>query len=647
MCGIAGLYSPQRPPTREELRAMIGTLHHRGPDGHGVWQQGPMGLAHARLAIIDPEGGAQPMASADGRLQLVFNGEIFNYIELRAELRALGHTFRTASDTEVLLHAYREWGEACLPRLNGQFAIALWDLDRQRLLLARDGVGIRPLFWAQHAGRLAFASEAKALFALPELPRALDPAGLAAGFGWWAPLAPHSAFAGVQQLPPGHCLVVDAHGQRLTRWWDWDFPITDPFAPVDENALADELHALLVDTVRLQLRADVPVGAYLSGGLDSSILTTIIKRHSDTPLRSFSLTFDDAEFDESAHQLAMVRHLDTQHSAIGCGRSDIAAAFERTVWHAEAPLLRTAPTPMLRLAHSVRDAGYKVVLTGEGADEVFGGYDLFKEAKIRRFVARLPGSTRRVRAVERLYPWMARSPGGANPLAQRFFTDSRVGGDDPTFAHQTRLASTRRAWGLFTPEWQAALARHDPAEQLRAQLPAQFGDWLPMARDQYVEAHTLMSGYLLSAQGDRMAMAASIEGRYPFLDPRVIEFAARLPPRLKMRGLREKLLLRKAFAHELPPGIGQRTKQPYRSPDSASFFENGRALPWVRELLSEDSVRDSGLFDATAVARLSAKCAAGRAIGFADNMAFVGVLSTLLLHRQFVRAEQPALVASA
>lgn len=646
MCGIAGLFSPRRVPERAELDAMIATLGHRGPDGRGTWVDGPIGLAHARLAIIDPEGGAQPMGSPDGHVQLVFNGEIFNYIELREELRQAGHRFVTDSDTEVLLHAYQAWGDAFLSRLNGQFALGLWDGRRQRLLLARDGVGIRPLFWTRVGQRLAFASEAKALFALPDVPRGLDAAGLAATFGWWAPLAPHSAFEGIQCLPPGHSLAVDAQGETLSRWWDWDFPVTDPFAPMDEDALADELHALLVDAVRLQLRADVPVGAYLSGGLDSSILTTIIRRHTDTPLRSFSLTFDDAEFDESEHQQAMVRHLNTRHSSIGCGRHHIAAEFARTVWHAETPLVRTAPTPMLRLADSVRAAGYKVVLTGEGADEVFGGYDLFKEAKIRRFVAQLPDSPRRARVVERLYPWLARSPGGSNAMSQRFFTDSTVPGDDATFAHQTRLSTTRRAWAFFTLEQQQALARHDPAAQLRARLPDAFNQWLPMARDQYVEAHTLMSGYLLAAQGDRMAMAASIEGRYPFLDPRVIAFASRLPPRLKMRGLCEKLLLREAFAHELPPQIGRRTKQPYRSPDSASFFEAGKPLPWVAELLSETSVRDAGLFDAPAVARLSAKCAAGRAIGFADNMAFVGVLSTMLLHEQFVRPATPALEAA-
>jgi asparagine synthase (glutamine-hydrolysing) len=635
MCGIAGLFSPQQPPERTDLQAMIGTLGHRGPDGQGVWAQGPIGLAHARLAIIDPEGGAQPMSTPDGGVHVVFNGEIFNYIELRADLQRAGHSFVTESDTEVLLHAYLAHGDAFLSLLNGQFALALWDERRQRLLLARDGVGIRPLFWTRVGQRLAFASEAKALFALPDVPRRLDPAGLAATFGWWAPLAPGSAFEGIQCLPPGHMLAVDADGERLTCWWDWDFPVTDPFAPVDEDALADELHALLVDAVRLQLRADVPVGAYLSGGLDSSIITTIIRNHTQTPLRSFSLTFDDAEYDESEHQQTMVRHLNTQHSSIGCSRQDIAAAFARTVWHSETPLVRTAPAPMLRLADSVRAAGYKVVLTGEGADEVFGGYDLFKEAKIRRFVARAPDSPSRSRIVERLYPYLSRSPGGSNAMSQRFFTGGTVCSEDPTFAHQTRLSTSRRTWAFFTPDMQQALARHDPAAQL--QLPPAFGHWQPMARDQYVEAHTLMSGYLLAAQGDRMAMAASIEGRYPFLDPRVIAFAGSLPPRLKMRGLCEKLLLRQAFARELPPQIGRRTKQPYRSPDSASFFEAGAPLPWVAEALDATRLHDAGLFDPAAVARLVAKCAAGRAIGFADNMAFVGVLSTMLLHGQFIR----------
>ena len=637
MCGIAGLWNPVDPPTREALQAMISTLHHRGPDGTGFHLDGPVGLAHARLAIIDLAGGAQPLANEDGTVWVSFNGEIFNYPELRAGLQARGHRFATASDTEVLVHLYEEHGDDFVEHLNGQFAIALWDARRQRLLLVRDRVGIRPLYYADLGAGLAFASEVKALFALSALPRRLDAAGLASVFSWWSALPPGTVFEGVHSLPPGHRLVVDARGRQLVRWWDWSFPAEPVVATADEDALADELHALLVDAVRLQLRADVPVGAYLSGGLDSSIITTIVRRHTDTPLRSFSLTFDDAEFDESAHQRELAAHLGTRHSSIACSREDIAAGFARTVWHAETPLVRAAPTPMMRLAGSVRAAGYKVVLTGEGADEVFGGYDLFKEAKIRRFIAAQPGSTRRRRLVERLYPYIATSPAAARALSQGHFATGLDRTDAPEFAHMTRLATTRRSLPFFTPDWQQRLARHSPTAALAAMLPPDFGTWPALCRDQYVEAHTLMSGYLLSSQGDRMAMAASIEARFPFLDPRVIDFASRLPPRLKIRGLLEKRLLRQAFAHELPASITRRAKQPYRVPDSASFFDEQRPRPWVAELLSEGTLREAGLFDATAVGKLVAKCAAGRAIGFGDNMAFMGVLSTMLLHRQFIR----------
>lgn len=635
MCGIAGLWSAPgaAPPRRDELEAMVRTLHHRGPDGQGVHIDGPVGLGHARLSIIDPAGGAQPLANEDDSVWVAFNGEIFNYLELRAELLRQGHRFRTASDTEVLVHLYEQHGEAFVEKLNGQFAIALWDGPRQRLVLARDRVGIRPLFHAELGGRFAFASEAKALFALPGLPRRLDPNGLAATFGYWAALPPDSVFEGVRMLPPGHLLVVDAGGKRLRRFWDWSFP--GPSNASDDE-LAEELRALLIDAVRLQLRADVPVGAYLSGGLDSSIITTLIARHTDTPLRSFSLTFEDAEFDESVHQQALVRHLRTDHSSMQATRDAIAAALPRLVWHAETPLVRTAPVPMMLLADSVRAAGYKVVLTGEGADEAFGGYDLFKEAALRRSVARHPGSACRPALLGRLYPYLAHSPAAARSLTQSYFGSGLARAGEPGFAHALRLAATRRVFQFFRPEWRERLLAWDPDAALDRLLPEDFARWQPLERDQYVEAQTLMSGYLLTAQGDRAAMAASIEGRYPFLDHRVIEFACRLPPRLKLRGLMEKVLLKRAFAHELPASIRRRSKQPYRAPDSACFFRDGRALPWVAELLSASSLEDAGLFDGVAVGKLVEKCRAGRALGFPDNMAFVGVLSTMLLHRQYI-----------
>lgn len=658
MCGIAGLLAlpGAAPPGLDDLQAMLGALRHRGPDGQGTWHEGPVGLAHARLSIIDLAGGAQPMANEDGQVRVTFNGEIFNYIELRERLIARGHVFRTTSDTEVLVHLYEEHGTAFVEHLNGQFALALWDGRQQRLVLARDRVGIRPLFHARVRGRLAFASEAKALFALPGFVPRLDAAGLAETFTYWAVLPPRTVWEGVRTVPPGHWLVVEAATgrERLQRYWDWPFAVGAGAGPgalgVDERCTderwADELRERLVDAVRLQLRADVPVGAYLSGGLDSSIITTVVRRHTDTPLRTFSLTFADAEFDESGAQQQLVRHLGTHHSSIEASGAMIAAALPRMVRHAEAPLLRTAPVPMMLLADSVRAAGYKVVLTGEGADEAFGGYDLFKEAAVRRFVARQPGSRWRSALLARLYPYLAHSPMAGRAMTQAYFGSGLEHPQGPHFAHRMRAVTTRRTLGFFHPDWQSRLLAHSPEAVLADAVPPGFAQWPALARDQYVEANTLMSGYLLSSQGDRAAMAASIEVRYPFLDHRLLEFACRLPSRLKLCGLHEKVLLRRAFRAQLPQAIAERPKQPYRAPDSASFFEpaHGDAVGGEQRLRAETAdlldpaqVRDAGLFDPAAVARLVEKCRRGRAIGFADNMAFVGIVSTLWLHRQFVR----------
>ena len=639
MCGIAGILSGPhgRPPEPAELSAMIERLHHRGPDGRGFHREGPVGLAHARLSIIDLAGGAQPIHNETRTVHVVFNGEIFNYLELRRDLEARGHRFYTHSDTEVLVHLYEDLGERFVEALNGQFAIALWDSPRRRLVLARDRVGIRPLFHTEARGRFAFASEAKALFALADVPCRLDPRGIAQVCTYWSTLPPRTAFEGVESLPPGHVMVVSEEGRRLERYWDWRFPESFPEARRPEPELAGELRELLVDATRLQLRSDVPVGAYLSGGLDSAIVAALIRHYTSAPLRTFSLTFEDAEFDESAYQRELVQALGTEHTSIRCTRADIAATFPRAVFHAETPIVRTAPTPLMLLSGHVREAGYKVVLTGEGADEVFGGYDLFKEAKIRRFWARAPASTQRPRILERLYPYLRNSPATGRAFTQAFFREGLEHQAEPTFAHIPRWTTTRRIAQFFSPALREAIGEWDPYAAVAATLPPDIGRWVPMGRDQYVEAHTLMSGYLLCSQGDRVAMANSIEGRFPFLDHRVIEFANRLPPSLKIHGLTEKYLLKKSVAGLLPESVRTRAKQPYRAPDSQSFFEAGVPAGYVGDLLAAPSIRDAGYFDPVAVGKLFEKCRAGRAIGFADNMAFVAILSTMLLHEQFVR----------
>ena len=637
MCGIAGILSAPSatPPQPPELARMIARLHHRGPDGHGTYFDGPVGLAHARLAIIDAAGGDQPMFNEDRSVAVVFNGEIFNFIELRAELLAKGHVFRTASDTEVLVHLYEEHGRRFVESLNGQFAIALWDVRRRSLVLARDRTGIRPLFHAEHAGRFVFASEVKALLTIPGLGRGIDPRALAETFTYWSPLSPRTAFAGVSSLPPGHVLEIAPEGRTLWRYWDWDFPHGTPAAR-DEAECAEQLRELLEDSVRLQLRSDVPVGAYVSGGLDSAIIAALARIHNRGRMRTFSLRFEDAEFDEGDHQAEVVRRLGTEHTSIVCSKRDIAAAFPRTIRHVEVPIVRTAPTPLMLLSGHVHDAGYKVVLTGEGADEVFAGYDLFKEARIRRFWARQPDSAWRHRLLGRLYPYLASSPVAGGALSSGFFRDGMESVNEPWFAHIPRWTTTSRIARFFSADVRAGLGDFDPYGALAATLPPQLQGWSALARDQYVEAHTLMTGYLLCSQGDRVAMANSIEGRFPFLDHRVIEFANALPPRLKLRGLLEKALLKDATADLVPPSVRERVKQPYRAPDSQSFFADGMAPDYVEELLGARKVDHAGYFDAAMVTRLVAKCRSGRAIGFADNMAFVGILSTMLLHEQMV-----------
>jgi asparagine synthase (glutamine-hydrolysing) len=642
VCGLAGALVLDRKASLPDLSAMIGTLLHRGPDGTRQLRLDSCALAHARLSIIDLETGAQPLANEDETIWTVMNGEIFNFIELRAELEQLGHRFRTRSDTEVIVHAYEQHGEQFVERLNGQFAIALWDGRRKRLLLARDRVGIRPLFYAHDRGLLLFASEIKAILAAAPQLAAIDERGLAQIFTFWGTVGQQTAFKGVRSLPAGHLLVVEEGGERLHRYWDWTFPEGSGRSDLTLDEAAGALRTLLTDAVRLQLRSDVPVGAYLSGGLDSCGIAALIAKVSGNALRTFSISFEDPEFDESVYQKQMAAHLGTQHTTVRCSYRDIGNAFPDLIRYTEAPVLRTAPAPLMLLSRQVRASGYKVVLTGEGADEIFGGYDLFKEGKIRRFWARQPRSRWRPLLFSRLYPYLAHSP-AANPHFARIYFGQRLSeGGNPFYSHLTRWSATRSLFRLLSADFRAALESAHPQEELEGQLPQAFGRWDDLARDQYIEVKTLLEGYLLSSQGDRVAMAHSVESRLPYLDHRVIEFVNALSARYKLRGLREKVLLRKALEGLVPREILDRVKQPYRAPDCRSFFENARPLSYVAELVSASNLRRTGYFDPGAVGQLVEKCRSGRALGAADNMAFVGAISTLLLHEHFLRGSAAA-----
>lgn len=643
MCGIAGFYGTPGgalPPERL-LDRMVASIVHRGPDAQGTVLDGPAGLAHARLSIIDVAAGQQPMANADRTVWVSFNGEIFNYVELRRDLIARGHRFRTESDTEVILHLYEEMGPDCVTAFNGDFAFAIWDRRRNQLMLARDRMGVRPLFYAERAGCLYFASEIKALLAAG-VEAAPDPVALDQVFTLWFPLSPRTMFRDVLELPPAHILIATPQGRTVRPYWRLDYPDAADADGLDarpQAAIADELNALLTDATRIRLRSDVPVGAYLSGGLDSSIVTAVVKQVVDQRLRTFSVAFESDEFDESAFQQQMVRALDTRHSSVLCTAADIGRMFPDVVRHTERPVLRTAPAPLFALSRLVRQNGFKVVLTGEGADEVFAGYDIFKEAKLRRFCAAQPQSRRRPLLFGRLYPYLPALRGQSQSYREAFFAAGLDSIADPLFSHLPRFRTTAGAKAFFSADLRTQLGRYDALAELRERLPQDFARWHPLSQAQYLETAHLLPGYILSSQGDRVAMAHAVEGRFPFLDHRVVEFAARIPPRLKLRALREKHILREGMRGLLPPAIGNRPKQPYRAPDSQSFV--GASAPaYVGESLNAPAVAAAGYFDPRAVEKLARKCANQSFLGFRDNMAFVGVLSTQLWHRAFVAGGQ-------
>lgn len=619
---------------------MAGEVRHRGPDGTGLLLDGRIGIAGARLAIVDLEGGDQPISDEQGRFWAMQNGEIYNYVELRDELRALGHRFSTESDTEVIAHAYEEWGADCLRRLNGDFAIAVWDRDRRELFLARDRFGVRPLFLAEYGGDVCFASEAKALLRHPAARRELDAVGIADTFTLWSTLPDHSAFAGIRELPPAHYALLGPDGTlRQTRWWELEFA-PEP-EPRPEAEILEELEALLVDATHIRLRADVPVAAYLSGGLDSSAVAAIASREREG-LFAFGLGFADERFDESGPQEQIARQLGVDFNRTVVDARMIAELLPRAVELGETPLLRTAPAPLLKLSAAVRDAGLHVVLTGEGADELFAGYDIFREDKVRRFWAREPSSRLRPLLFRRLNRFLTVDATRAQGFLASFYGRQLLAHDDPLYSHRLRFANSGRCLRLLDADFLAGAATEAEASaRLLQRLPTGFAEMSPLGRAQYLEITTFLEGYLLHAQGDRMLMGNSVEGRFPYLDHRVAELAARLPDRLRLRGLQEKYALRAATSRYLPPEIRARPKQPYRAP-IAEVLAGPGAPEYVRELLSPARMTAAGVLDPAAVTRLVRKFESGKGASETDEMGLVGAVSVMLLHELFVSRPQTA-----
>jgi len=637
MCGIAGVINGAEPAFRRKLvERMLDRIFYRGPDESGIYHSRRATIGNVRLSILDLAGGQQPISDASGRFWIVFNGEIFNYVELKADLVKQGFTFRTTSDTEVLVQLYAVYGKACLSMLNGQFAFAIWDNREEVLFMARDRVGIRPLFYHFAEGEFTFASEIKSIFENPAVQRSISKEGLLQMMTYWTTITPATVFEGIEEVPPGHYLELSKRGLTVQKCWELSFARQEPSRNVHDYL--EEFDELFTNAIRIRLRADVEVAAYLSGGLDSAATVAYIRQVEPSVLNTFSITFGDKDFDESGYQQEAVKYFNTNHRSINCTSQDIAENFHKVVWHSEIPMIRTAPTPMMLLSGLVREHGIKVVITGEGADEMLAGYNIFKESEVRRFWAREPKSAIRPLLLTKLYPYLPQMKNASPNMLKMFFGYRLEDTDNPLYSHLLRWNNSGHITKYLSESFHTGLNGYDPKQEVHRILPGGFSTWGSLEQAQWLESTVFMSGYLLSTQGDRMGMANSIEGRYPFLDYRVIEFLARVPSQLKLKGLQEKYLLKKLVQDKIPDSILRRSKQAYRAPIASIFFSDD--LPeYIRYMVSDAYLERTGLFNPKLVGGLLNKFRNTQQATETENMAIATVMSAQILYSQFIEGQ--------
>ncbi|MEO6462237.1 MAG: asparagine synthase (glutamine-hydrolyzing) [Candidatus Eisenbacteria bacterium] len=592
MCGIAGLYhfASGKVADRDLVLAMRDRLTHRGPDDAGLLVDGPIGLGHRRLSIVDlSEAGRNPMPNEDASLHVVLNGEIYNVLARRAEFMARGHAMRSHTDTEMLLHLYEEKGPDLVHELRGMFAFALWDAPRRRLLVARDRVGKKPLYWRAQGGTFAFASELKALLADPAMPRAIDPAALHAYLTLQYVPSPDTILEGVRRLPPGSLLLVTADGVEERRWWS---PPTGETRRLDDDAATGELRHILEEAVSLRFMSDVPLGAFLSGGIDSSLVCALMARQMERPVRTFTIGFAGAPEDETVHARAVARHIGAEHHEFVV-RPDALAILPWLVWHLDEPLADASALPTWAVSEMARQH-VTVVLSGDGGDETFAGYETYRLAAAYRQADRLPDPLRASAAA------LARSGFVAGAWARRLERLMQ----DPVERHLgvMSIGGGADVAALLAPDLRARLANHDPHARLRAHVAGLD------PHDPQTLLHLDLSSYMTDdvlAKVDRMSMAHALEVRVPLLDTRVVEFASRLPFDLKWRHGTSKWLLKRVARDLLPPAILARGKQGFGVPIERWF--GGQFESFVAATLSREAIERRGLFDAAGVARLVAR----------------------------------------
>lgn len=635
MCGIIGIVGRGTVRADRDIAArMLASIEHRGPDSTGIWNADGAVFGGARLSIIDHSAGPQPILNEDGTLVLVCNGEIFNHVELREDLRNRGHKFRTKTDVEVLLHLFEERGANLLDNVLGQFAFAIYDAQSGKLTLGRDRTGISPLFFCDVGQQTLFASEIKALFEVAEVPRKFSLLNLDVSLATWTVPAPHTIYEGIYQVEPGTLIEVQNGKKKKTQYWSLDFTQEEiPFQDAKQ-----QLGDALARSVTRNLVADVPVGLYLSGGIDSSILAGLVAMSGMNDLNAYSVSFTDQEFDESSFQKEVAKKWGISHHELVVSASDIATHFPDTVKHAETTLFRTAPVPLFLLSEQVNRSGLKVVLSGEGADEIFWGYDTYRELMIRLMWSRNTGSKWRPERFREIFPYFKayQEPRGL-ALVKKFYAADRDNVGDLYYSLRPRWRANSSLNALIHDRLRPKQDMEKLIGQSISNISSDFKTLDHFQKYQLLEMQGLLAGYLLSSQGDRMLMSHSVEGRPPFLDKEVIELAAKFPNRYKCRGLKDKFILREAFRDIIPESIYKRPKFAYRSPDAASFFPLDKKIDYVEHYMSRETSQKVGLFDPEKVESLYNKLGEGDAQNASnrDNMAVTTILSTHILAEEF------------
>ena len=605
MCGICGVISfqPKAPVERSILLQMNASLRHRGPDDEGYYEDDQVSLAVRRLSIIDLHTGGQPISNESGDIWVVYNGEIYNFQEVRAALEQRGHIFKTQTDTEVIVHAYEEYGDECVTHFNGMFAIALWDAREQRLFLARDRLGIKPLYYWADANQLVFGSELKALLYHPDVPRQIDLAALDLFLTLEYIPAPRTIYEDVFKLLPGHRLVVEHGKVKVTQYWDV------PYHPINQSEAecAEILYGLIKESVRLRLISDVPLGAFLSGGIDSSTIVGCMSQSANEPVRTFSIGFEDDTYNELPYAETVAKHFGTKHHAEVL-KSDHTDLVEQLVTHFDEPFADTSVFPTF-LVSKLASREVKVVLSGDGGDELFAGYDTYLAERLDRYYGRLPGALRQ-QVLPKFAGWLPPQP-AKKGLINKVKRMVEGGAFDPSLQHAR--------WMMFLNSSEKdSLYRSDLRATLDDQLTTDFfheyfekaSCFDRLAQQQYVDVKTYLADDILT-KVDRMSMAMSIEARVPLLDYHVVEFALNLPTRMKLNGARTKSILRQAVKSMVPQLVLEKPKEGFSIPMKHWLCTSLK--PMMLDLLSKDALQKRGYFDHQVVARWIQEHLEGRA----------------------------------